>query len=178
MFFCDIETDRLLLKNISRDDRDFILLQFSDNSVNEFLFDAEPLCSIEESDELITFYTVPEPRDRHRWIITLKESDRKIGTCGFHCWNSAAKCVDVGYDLQREFWGRGIMGEAMAAMLATYVPKLGVDRVFARIARGNHRSAKLAQKLGFALSGETEILPFHGKDYLHDVYVRGKIGEA
>lgn len=171
MFFQTIETDRLLLKNISCEDREFLLKQFSDEDVNEFLFDAEPLESLEEADELIDFYTVPEPREQHRWILTLKETGEKIGTCGFHCWSKTDKCVDVGYDLQKAFWGRGLMTEAMTAMLSAYLPKMGVEQVFAHIAVDNARSLGLAKKLGFAPSGETETLSFHGRDYLHHIYV-------
>lgn len=43
MLFHQIETLRLLLKDISYEDRDFILNQLSNDSVNRFLFDAEPL---------------------------------------------------------------------------------------------------------------------------------------
>ncbi len=171
MFYQNIETERLLLKNIGYDDKDFILKQFSDNDINEFLYDAEPLSSLEEADDLIDFYTIGEPKGQHRWIIIDRESGEKIGTCGFHCLDENGKCVDVGYDLQKEYWGKGIMTEAMTAMLSEYLPKLNVKKVFAHIAVGNLRSEKLAEKLGFVLSGDTETLLFHGKDYLHSIYV-------
>lgn len=38
MFFIEIETDRLYLKNISNDDRDFIFVEFFNDEVNWFLF--------------------------------------------------------------------------------------------------------------------------------------------
>lgn len=65
MFFQEIETERLLLKNISFDDRDFMLKEFSDDAVNRYLFDVEPLSNLEEADELINFYLQPEPRAQH-----------------------------------------------------------------------------------------------------------------
>lgn len=160
MFYQNIETKRLLLKDIGYEDRDFMLKQFSDSDVNEFLYDAEPLSSLEEADELIDFYTAGEPKNQHRWIIMDRESGEKIGTCGFHCLNEYEKCVDVGYDLQKEYWGKGIMAEAMNAMLSKYLPKLGVKKVFAHIAVGNLHSERLAEKLGFVPSGNTEILDF------------------
>jgi RimJ/RimL family protein N-acetyltransferase len=43
MLFNNIETDRLVLKNIAIDDRNFIFSQFSDDVVNRYLFDAEPV---------------------------------------------------------------------------------------------------------------------------------------
>lgn len=171
MFYQDIETEHLVLKNIGPEDREFILKQFSDPDVNAFLYDAEPLASPDEADELIAFYTACESKDRHRWIIVNREDKRKIGTCGFHCLDAGEECVDVGYDLQKAYWGRGLMTEAMQAMLSEYLPKLCIKRVYAHIAAGNVRSQRLVEKLGFVPSGETEVLNFHGKDYLHFLYV-------
>lgn len=37
MFFKELETDRLILKNISSEDRDFILKQFSDDNKSIFI---------------------------------------------------------------------------------------------------------------------------------------------
>lgn len=37
-----LETNRLILKNLDYEDRDFLFSQFSDESVNRYLFDAEP----------------------------------------------------------------------------------------------------------------------------------------
>ncbi len=116
MFFYEIETDRLRLKNISMEDREFIFKQFSNDAINRYLFDAEPLNSLEESDDIIKFYLQPEPRMQHRWVLTLKSNGTKIGTCGFHCWDK--NCVDIGYDLQVEYWGQGYMTEALKAMLS------------------------------------------------------------
>ncbi len=113
MFFHDLKTERLLLKNIDVSDRNFIFSQFSDQVVNRYLFDAEPLSDISGADEIIEFYVQPEPRPQHRWII-LRESDgMKMGTYGFHCWNIQDSKVDVGYDLKEEFWGNGYMQESM-----------------------------------------------------------------
>lgn len=68
MLFKNLETERLYLKNIDISDRDFIYSQFSDDIVNRYLFDAEPLTDIEGADEIIAFYIQPEPRFQHRWI--------------------------------------------------------------------------------------------------------------
>lgn len=171
MLFEEMETERLYLKNISSDDRDFLLKQFSDESVNAYLFDAEPMETLAEADELIAFYTQPEPREQHRWILVSKENGEKIGTCGFHCLCREEGCVDLGYDLQKAYWGKGLMTEAVEAVLKAYLPKIGATRVFAHIAVGNTRSIRLAEKLGFVFEGETETLRFHGADYLHNIYV-------
>lgn len=170
MFFKEFETDRLILKNISKDDRAFILRQFSNDRINEFLFDAEPLKSLEEADEIIDFYLQPEPREQHRWVLILKSNGCLIGTCGFHCWDRKNNQVDIGYDLQEEHWGQGLMTEALQAILLFAENKMNVEKINAHIYVDNARSIKIAKKLGFIFYGETEICVFRDRKYLHNIY--------
>lgn len=170
MFFQEIETERLVLKNISFDDREFMLKEFSDDAVNRYLFDIEPLSTLEGADEIINFYLQPEPRTQHRWIIVLKNDDTKIGTCGFHCWYREQNCVDIGYDLQEAFWGQGIMSEALKAILSFSFKNMKVSQVNAHIYVENDRSIHLVQRLGFKFNGSTEICSFRGIEYLHNIY--------
>lgn len=169
MLFKDIETERLLLKNISFEDRDFIFNQFSDDVVNRYLFDAEPLTTIEGADEIINFYIEPEPRLQHRWIIIRKSDGIKMGTCGFHCWNQLDGKVDVGYDLKENFGGKGYMHEAMKAIIAFAIDKMHVKKIGACIYIDNQRSIHLVENLGFVLSGSSYEL-FRDKKYLHNRY--------
>ncbi len=167
--FTDLETDRLYLKSISTDDRDFIFRQFSDEQVNRYLFDAEPLTEITGADEIIDFYLEPEPRSQHRWIIVQKSDGTKVGTCGYHCWDRKEGTVDVGYDLNACFWGKGYMGEAMKEIITFAAAKMAVKEINASIYVENHASIRLAEKLGFVQSGTCYEL-FRGEKYLHNRY--------
>lgn len=169
MLFNDIETERLLLKNISMEDRNFIFSQFSDDVVNRYLFDAEPLTAIEGADEIINFYLQPEPRYQHRWIIIQKSDGTKIGTCGFHCWNRSEGKVDVGYDLKENFWGKGYMQEAIKEIITFAIDKMQIKEIRACIYIDNPRSIHLVEHLGFVLSGTSYEL-FRDKKYLHNIY--------
>jgi len=170
MFFKELETDRLILKNISSEDRDFILKQFSDDTINQYLFDAEPLSNLEEADEIIDFYVQPEPRAQHRWILILKSNGSKIGTCGFHCWDKNNNSVEIGYDLQKEHWGQGLMTEALKEILSFALHSMGVKKMYAHIYVDNEKSITITQKLGFKFNGKTEMCIFRDKEYLHNIY--------
>lgn len=169
MFFCDLQTERLFLKNIDKGDRDFIFSQFSDDVVNRYLFDAEPLTDILGADEIIEFYLQPEPRPQHRWIVIRKSDNIKMGTCGFHCWNQTDCKVDVGYDLKEEFWGNGYMQEAMKEIIQFTKDKMAIKEISACIYIDNLKSINLVKKLGFVLSGTCYEL-FRTKEYLHNRY--------
>lgn len=169
MLFKELETERLILKNISFDDRDFIFEQFSNVKINNYLYDAEPLVDIQEAEEIIDFYIKPEPREQHRWILITKEGT-KIGSCGFHCWNKSEGICDIGYDLNPDYWGRGYMYEAIKAILSFAQNEMNLKRIKACIFSENEKSIKLIETFGFKYFGETESVVFREKEYLHKIY--------
>jgi len=169
MFFSELETERLFLKNIAIDDRNFIFSQFSDDVVHRYLFDREPVTDMKGADEILELYIQPEPRTMHRWIIIRKSDNIKMGTCGFHCWNRTHCKVDVGYDLKKEFWGNGYMQEAMKEIIAFAKEKMCIKEISACIYHDNQKSIHLAENLGFVLSGSS-IEVFRNEEYLHNIY--------
>jgi len=169
MFFKELETDRLFLKNIAKIDRDFIFTQFSNHEVNQHLFDAEPLADIHGADEIIDFYIQPEPKNQHRWILVRKEDGEKIGTCGFHCWDKVAGCCDVGYDLFPVFERKGYMNEAMQAIIEFAKTDMKINHINACIYIDNIKSIKLAEKLGFAFKDQMKDEIFRGEKYPHKI---------
>ena len=170
MLFNNIETERLFLKNISIDDRDFIFSQFSDDVVNRYLFDCEPVTDMEGADEIITFFTQqPEPRLHRRWVLVRKLDGMKMGTCGYNGWNLADCTFEVGYDMKEEFWGNGYMKEAIKEIIALGKEEMHIKEINACISIDNERSIRLVEKLGFVLSGSSYFL-FRGKEYPHNRY--------
>lgn len=165
-----LETKRLRLKNIGYDDADFFYREFSTEAVNAFLYDAEPLCSVEEAREWIGFYLQEGACDRHRWIIVLKDTGERIGTCGFHCWNRETGTVEMGYDLQPAYWRQGYITEAIGEIIRYAKQKMNVRSIAAHIAEGNIASIKTVMRLGFYRTDETYLQRFHGQEHLHFIY--------
>lgn len=171
MQFTNLETERLILKNISTEDRSFIFKQFSDPAVNQYLYDAEPVANMGDAEAIIEMFVQPEPRTQHRWIIVCKSDNAKIGTCGFHCWNENTHEADVGYDLQEAYWRQGYMQEALRAIFTYGKEQMALQKVTACISVENMGSIGLAKKLGFTCSGEQYNEILRGQAYLHDKYV-------
>ena len=169
MFFENLETGRLILKNIGNEDRDFIYSMFSNEDVNKYLFDAEPLTDISGADEIINFYLEPEPKNQHRWIIVRKTDNVKMGTCGFHCWDHDNAIVDMGYDLKKDFWGNGFMQESLNKIIEFAKNKMSIMGINACIYMENTKSINLVEKLNFIKNGTKNEI-FRGKEYLHHIY--------
>jgi ribosomal-protein-alanine N-acetyltransferase len=166
----EIKTDRLILKSISVEDRDFIFSLFSDDVVTKYLYDEEPLTSILGADEIIDSYVKSKSIGLSRWVLIRKADNEKMGTCGFHCWNPSENTIDIGYDLKEEFWGYGYMQEAIKAITEIAIQELNVKRMNAHIYFENDKSIKLVERLGFKFSGNEYQCTFRGKEYLHRIY--------
>ncbi len=123
MSFPTFETERLLLRPISKEDIDFVYQHFSDNKVTQYLYDEPPLMNREEAVGLIDFFVNSEAKTYNRWIIFRKVDHQPIGTCGFHKWEKRYFRAEIGYDLAAPYWGQGYMKEALKSLSKMASPK-------------------------------------------------------
>jgi ribosomal-protein-alanine N-acetyltransferase len=148
-----LTTERLHLRQILLTDAEAFFATFSDEEAMKF-YGHEPHRSLKDSQELIertqALYT---QRESIRWGITLHGEDRVIGSCNFHRFDEGYHRAETGYELNRAFWGQGLMFEAMSAILTYGFTELGLHRVEAVIDILNERSKNLLLKLGFTYEG-------------------------
>jgi ribosomal-protein-alanine N-acetyltransferase len=166
-----LETERLLLRPISRDDTAFAAQHFTDPEVNRFMLDDEPTTTAAEAAEIVAFY-VDTPGDSYnRWVLVRKQGGEPIGTCGFHRWNRRHRKAEIGYDLGPAWWGQGYMREAVEAALRHGFGAMGLHRIEALVAPTNVRSSHLLLRLGFAREGLLRDSFFSGgRFHDHELY--------
>jgi RimJ/RimL family protein N-acetyltransferase len=88
-----------------------------------------------------------------KWGIVLPHDDQLVGTCGFNEWSPVHRWAELAFDLAQPQWGKGLMRQAVAAILQwTFQQKL-VDRVHAFVRVDNGRSERLLKHSGFAREG-------------------------
>lgn len=151
--FPSLTTNHLLLRNILPGDTEGLFAILSDQEAMEF-YGNEPHQSLDNTKELINQIQARYDRkEALRWGITLKKEDRLIGSCSLFHFNAGFDHAETGYDLNRAFWGKGIMTEAMSAILSFGFSELGLHRVEAIIDIANERSKRLLLKLGFTYEG-------------------------
>jgi RimJ/RimL family protein N-acetyltransferase len=76
-----------------------------------------------------------------------------IGQAALHHFDGQNRRCEVGYALGRAHWGKGYIGEALAAMLGHGFAELHLNRVEADIDPRNPASAKALVRLGFRHEG-------------------------
>ncbi len=92
----------------------------------------------------------------YRWVLLSKsELDGPIlGTCSLtQIVRGPNQSALLGYGLDKDQVGRGLMSEAVRAVLSFAFGELGLKRVMANYMPANERSAKLLRGLGFVVEG-------------------------
>lgn len=167
--FVNIETERLHLKCIEKSDREFIFEEFQNDFINRYLYDEEPMTNIEQADRLIEFFSMNEPRNQNRWVLTNKDENIKMGTCGFHLWDRNKNTVEIGFELMPQYNGKGFMTEAVEALIEFARNKMDVNQIIAIVSINNRQCKRLLEKFGFIIVDKEECM-FRGSMYLHDIY--------
>lgn len=152
--FATLETERLVLKSMSIEFKEGVYRLFSDDDVTRYM-DMESIKTMDEAVEIIEFMSnLAERKLAHRWVILWKETNEVIGTCGFNNWERhRGSRSEIGYDLAKEFWGKGIMKEALTCMLTFGFQEMNLRRIEALVLGGAKQSMRVLEKLGFVQEG-------------------------
>ncbi|MGB7842942.1 MAG: GNAT family N-acetyltransferase [Salinimicrobium sp.] len=147
-----LKTDRLLLRKIESSDSDVILFLRSDETVTKFIERPEnrKTRSISDAKKFIEeLHEYIETNKSISWGITLKKSQKIIGTICLWNFSQDSKIAEVGYDLDPEFQKKGIMDEALKAIIEYGFKDLNLDKIEAFTHFENENSKRLLGKNGF-----------------------------
>ena len=148
-----LETDRLILRQVTNDDAGSLLKYLSDKEVMNYV-GLEPFKSIEDSlDEISWYQSILEKKTGIRWGITLKNQGEVIGSCGFLNWVARHYRSEIGFELSKDYWGKGIASEALKAVIQYGFEEMNLQRIEALIEPPNIPSQKLVEKHGFIREG-------------------------
>ena len=150
--FPELKTERLLLREIYENDLNEILFLRSDKEILKYL-DKDP-ATVEQTVEFIkTIREYVKNNESILWGITLPENNKVIGTICF--WNITKQHyrAEIGYILHTQFQGKGIMHEAMIAVLDYGFNVMKLHSVEANVNPQNIASAKVLERNNFIREG-------------------------
>ena len=90
------------------------------------------------------------------WSIEERETGRLVGSVGGF-FRQGSTVMEMGWNTYRAFWGKGIAGEAAAAVLHHAFEVRREPKVRALISSGNESSRRVAERLGMTYETETEL---------------------
>lgn len=156
-----LQTDRLTLRPFRAGDLDAYAAMCSDPQVMEFLSaDGSLLSRADAWRQMAMFLGHWELRGYGTWAVEERASGEFVGRVGLHCpegWPDR----ELGWTIARKFWGRGYASEAARASIAHAFGPLGWTHLVSLIHPDNHRSARLAERLGHRIHGVAEIRGLH-----------------
>jgi [ribosomal protein S5]-alanine N-acetyltransferase len=145
-----LATTRLVLRAPTEADADDVLVFRGDPEVQRLNDTTLP-----DRDAVVAFLELLRHEgamDRRRhWAI--EQDGTVIGLVGLHAWQAGHRRAELGFDLRRDRWGRGLALEACRAVLAHGFGPLGLNRVEACADAANARSIGLLERLGFRHEG-------------------------
>ncbi|KAF0823121.1 GNAT family N-acetyltransferase [Cytobacillus firmus] len=148
-----LETERLILREATEEDAKDMFVYLSDQLVVKHMGISACETPEEVLGEIEWYKSIYTNGTGIRWGITLKDSGKVIGSCGFLNRNPKHYRSEVGYELSREHWGKGIANEALERVLKFGFEHLGLERIEALIEPKNLSSQKLVERQGFTREG-------------------------
>ena len=151
-----LETERLVLRRMVRDDLDRLFELYSDPEIRRYF--PEGTLTYEETQEEVEWFLNGHPRhpELGLWATIHKETGEFIGRCGLLPWTiDGQEEVEVAYLLAREYWGQGLATEAAQAIADYAFDKLQLTRLICMIDAENWASRNVAQKIGMVFEKES-----------------------
>ncbi len=170
MNFVIIETDRLVLKGLSPSDIKYIFDNLSKPEIKELLGHRTEEDYEKEESKHKNGYAAYN-RSFLLFLLVDKESELIIGRCGLHNWNKEHKRAEIGYVMEMEdFKRKGLMTEAVKAIIDYGFRELSLNRIEAIVGAGNIPSLKIVESFNFIKEGTMRQQHFADDQYEDSIF--------
>ena len=149
-----IETSRLLLRRAVREDAQPMFRNWaSDPEVTKYL--TWPTYErVDTAYQILELWTREyEKPNYYQWMIVLKELGEPIGSISVVRHNDRVEEAEIGYCMGSRWWHRGIMTEALTAVIGYLFTEVGMNRIAARHDPRNPHSGGVMRKCGMVYEG-------------------------
>jgi RimJ/RimL family protein N-acetyltransferase len=152
----ELETERLVLRQWRPADREPFAALNADPRVMEFF----PATMDRRASDVMAdrCEALIAERGWGFWAVEVKQSGRFIGYVGLHIPAAElpfSPCVEVGWRIARNAWGKGYATEAARSALEAGFAQLELPEIVSFTALGNHRSRAVMQRLGMREDAHT-----------------------
>jgi ribosomal-protein-alanine N-acetyltransferase len=147
--FPTLETERLTLREITRDDVNEIFSLRSDKELMRYI--SRPLAvTMEDALKWMqVVFDLLENNNGITWGISLKETPLVIGTIGLWRIDKPHYRAELGYMLQTAHQQKGITSEVLAAVVDYGFKEMKLHSIEAKASPNNAASLKVLDKAGF-----------------------------
>jgi [ribosomal protein S5]-alanine N-acetyltransferase len=162
--FPGLQTNRLLLRALTLGDEAGLFAIYSNPNVTRFC-DVVTLENHVQARLMLEVFQSEPVRDAGvRWAIVERGATQLIGVCGLG-WYRHNRSALLSYDLNEDHWNRGIMTEAVEAVVR-YAFEQGTNRITATTVVDNPASVRVLQHVGFREEGILRQWGFWGGKFV------------
>ena len=152
--FPELTTKRLVLRQLTFDDKKAIFRLRSNKEINE-LIERETPKNLNQAEGFIqTCLDAFENKNRVFWAVVLEDSNQLIGTIVFHKVDLENNYAEIGYEMNPDYQDEGYMSEAMSAILDFGIMSMNLKIIEAYTHHNNTASIALLEKFLFILQPE------------------------
>ena len=154
--FSILETERLILNEISMNDVDFLFEIRNNDENNKFI--GRKKSSLEEVKQFI-IDRISDFKEKRgiTWIIYDKHTRQNIGSICYWNFNFENNSAELGYELTPKFQGKGFMKEALSKVINFGFKELNLQIIEAFTDEKNKSSIKTLVKFNFIQNTEFEL---------------------
>lgn len=150
----DLQTNRLFLRKFMMDDVKPMFQNWAtEEEVTKFL--TWPPHENSDITQMVVKSWVDgySSADFYQWAIGLKEIDEVIGSISVVGINEKTKSVSMGYCIGSKWWGKGVVTEALGALIKFFFEEVQVNSINAKHDVNNPNSGKVMKKCGMVYEG-------------------------
>ena len=145
-----IETERLILRRLVKNDAQAMFENWASRLDNLTYVTWDPHLNVEQTQNSIGKWVASyDNPNYYKWAICLKNNpDHVIGDISLVSVDETNSSCEIGYILGMDYWGRGIVTEALKAVLSYCLDEIGFKEVNACYVSLNPASGRVMEKAG------------------------------
>ncbi len=149
-----LESERLILRKFTLDDAEAMYNNWAcDAEVAKYMRWTAHKSIDETRNVLLNRIEKYNSLSTYHWAIVLKGTDTPIGNIVLICANEYDRCGEVAYCLGRQYWGQGIISEALKTVLRFGLTAVNFNRIEAYHSVNNMASGKVMRNAGMQYEG-------------------------
>ena len=147
-----LSTPHYLLRKFTQADLDNVFKGLSDPRV--ILYYGVSFETIEETQTQIDWFVDIEENQTGRWrAIESRDQKQFLGAIGFNSWSQEHQKAEIGFWLLPDYWGKGIIREALPTMIEFGFSEMKLHRIEAEVETQNLVCKKVLNAMKFKLEG-------------------------
>lgn len=168
--------DSVIMRPFRPGDAESVFAAVSTNydHLREFMHWATPEYSLDSARTFIEA-SIAAANEKSSLGFGLFSGEQLLGSIGFVKFDETAKKTEIGYWIQKDFEGKGLISRACRLLIDYAFGELGMNRIEIRCSTENKRSAAIPQRLGFTLEGTLRQSVRNGR--FHDFAIYGLLAD-